>query len=348
MLGCVAVINPLVGFKIENEIAKENNDNLGYYCFVCSDFNSLNLESIEKELSTNKGEYLVVSQKEFNVDYLNFSGHGNAISLSESCLNDLQNTYGKNEFEFFKLQSGRIPENSNEVLVLDFAYFEWNFDYSVEDKIKKAAVLPELDECLTTGCVTAKDSLSFPLELCSGFIVSNEAFNVISKDEAVSIFVLVERVLDSEEEEKLKRVISKYANIEDAQYIENQLDTSSIDSRFTLAVELSILVIIAIVLGEIIILSDCVKSFIGFNNICYRLGLSKFGCFLLSQMPIIIYLLIAKSIVFIILKLAEKNDAINFLNTSHPTAFWIMILHFIIVLISAIYIYYRFKRKECQ
>ena len=190
--------------------------------------------------------------------------------------------------------------------------------------------------------------MSFPLELCSGFIVSNEAFNVISKDEAVSIFVLVERVLDSEEEEKLKRVISKYANIEDAQYIENQLDTSSIDSRFTLAVELSILVIIAIVLGEIIILSDCVKSFIGFNNICYRLGLSKFGCFLLSQMPIIIYLLIAKSIVFIILKLAEKNDAINFLNTSHPTAFWIMILHFIIVLISAIYIYYRFKRKECQ
>ena len=347
LLGFIAVIKPLVDLKRENEAAK-NKSNYGYYCFVCSDFNSLNLESIEKDLSTNKGEYLVVSQKEFYVEYLNFSGHGNAISLSESCLNDLQNTYGKNEFEYFKLQSGRIPKSSTEVLVMDFAYFEWNYDFSVEEKIKRAAVLPSLGECITTGCVTTKDSLSIPLELCSGFIVTNDAFNVISKDETINIFILIDRVLDSAEEGKLKSVVSKYAIIEDAQYIENQIDTSGNDSRLAMAVELSIPIIIAIVLGEIIILTDFLKSVFGFNDICSRLGLSKSGCCLLIQIPIIIYIFIAESVLFIILKLAEENDAINFLNIGHPTDLGILLFQFIIVLISAIYIFYRLKRKECR
>ena len=344
MLGCIAVIRPLVDFKNKIEKSKTKN-NFGYYNFICTDFNSSNLESIEKDLSTSKEEYIAVCQKEFDVEYLNFHGRGNVVSLSETCLKDLQNTYGKKEFGFFKLGSGRIPEKSTEVLVLGFAYSEWNYDLSGEKKIEKAAVLPELGECITTGSVTTKDSLSFPVELKSGFIVTNSTFDLISKNANIDIFVLVERALDSAEEATLRNVISKYATVVEANYIENRIDTSGDEATFTLAVELSLLLIVALIFGEIIVLSDFIKEQIDFLSVCTQLGISGLKCFILNELFIASYLIISNVVFFLILLVAMKCSALSFLNIDWKYRFLVVLFNSMVILFAGLALHFKSEKK---
>lgn len=346
-LGFIAVIRPL---KILNEQIEEDKAKIfpGYYTLMCNNLNSSDLDFIERDLSELTGKCMVICQKEIDVDLLNFKGHGNVIALTESQFRELDNTYGNNQYVLYKLLSGKIPNTDTEVLALDYMYSDWEFDSSAEKKIEKTAVLPELGECVTTGVVTSSNSLEYPVNLKWGFIVTQEAFDQTSFSNHIMLYVFVDNSLKPEEETNLRSVISNYAEIEDATYNENKIDTSGDEAALTLAVELSCLVIIAIVLGEIIVISDFLKGYIGINNIYSQLGLSKRGCCILSLMPIVIFLVIAEIFLIIFLKLAEKHDVVGFLNIGHPYDWLVLLFHCIIVFISAICIYCLLKRKECR
>ena len=346
-LGFITIIRPLKILKDDID-ANKALVKQGYYRYTVSGFNCSDLDSIENDISDNKSDFMVVCMKEFDVEYLNLYGEGKAIVITDYWLKELENAYGKEKFRGFKLASGSIPNNNREVLVVYSPYTYYEFSTVSDERIEKLAVLPELGECVTTGIVTVDSSVSFPSDLAIGLIVTKEDFNQISNGERITIFVLPDRTLDASEETKLKTVISKYAEVEEAFFNETTLDTSSDEAELTLAAELSLLVIIAILVGEIIVLSDFMKGNVGFINICSRLGLSKVGCFLMSQLPIVIYLVISEAIVFIILKLAEKADAISFLNIGHPYDLLAMLLQLIIILISVNYIYFRPKGKECR
>lgn len=347
VLGFITVIRPL---KILKDQIEENKALVkqGYYSYIVSGFNSLELDSVENDISDNKSDFMVVCMKEFDVEYLNLYGEGKVIVITDYWLKELENAYGKEKFRGFKLSSGSIPNNDHEVLVVYTPYTYYEFRTVTDERIGKLAVLPTVGECFTTGTVDVDRSVSFPTELGIGLIVTKEDFNLVSNGERITIFVLPDRTLDASEETKLKTVISKYAVVEESYFTETTLDTSGDEAELTLAAELSLLVIIAILVGETIVLSDFMKGNVGFINICSRLGLSKFGCFLMSQLPIVIYLVISEAIVFIILKLAEKADAISFLNIGHPYDLLAMLLQFIIILISVNYIYFRPKGKECR
>ena len=347
VFGFITVIRPL---KILKEQIDDDKSQIsdGYYSFIVNGFKCSDLELIEKDISGYTSVNFVASQKNFDVEYLNFKGRGNAIAITDYWISRLEKSYGEEQLDYYKLLSGRIPGARTEVLVLDFAYSEWAFDTHSDEKIEKSAVLPEIGECTTTGKVTTDYSLSFPNELRSGFIVNKDAFDLIPNSDKVTIYVFFDKSIDASKETELKNVISKYAEVEDASYSETKIDTSGDEASLNLAVELSVLLIAAIVLCELIVISDYMKVNIGFINLCSQLGLSKSGCSLLNQIPIVIYLTIAEVVVFIVLKLAEKNDAICFLIIGHPIDLWIMLFHFIIVMMSSNYIYFRFKRKACQ
>lgn len=347
VLGFITVIRPL---KILKEQIEENKALVkqGYYSFIVSGFNCLDLDSVENDISDNKSDFMVVCMKEYDVEYLNLYGEGKAIAITDHWLKELENAYGKEKFRGFKLTSGSIPNNDHEVLVVYTPYTYYEFQTVTDERIGKLAVLPTVGECFTTGTVEVDRSVSFPTELGIGLIVTKEDFNQVSNGERITIFVWPDRTLDASEEAKLKTDISKYAEVEEAYFTDTTFDTSGDDARLTLAVELSIIVIIAIVLGEMIVVFDYLKGTIGFNDTCSRLGLSKIGCCLLSQIPIIVYLVLAEAIVFIVLKLAENADAVSFLNIGHPIDLCVLLFELFIVMLSAIYIYYRLKRKECQ
>ena len=345
--GFITIIRPLKVLK-EQIDADKTRETQGYYCFKINGFDCSNLDSLEKELSGNGTEYMVACQKEFDVEYLNFKGHGNAITITDLWLNKLEKSYGEESFQYYELLTGRIPNSKTEVLMLDFAYSDWEFDANADTKIEKSAVLPEIGECQTTGLVTSNGSLMFPLELSSGFIVNKDAFKLISNTDTVTVFVFADRSLSEPEETKLKNIISEYAEVEEASFSETIIDTSGDEASLTLASELSFLLIVAIVLCEITVTSDYIKSNIGFINICGQLGLSKLGCCLLSQMPVVILLVLSDFFVFAILKFAEKSDALSFMNIGCPYDILILLSQPIIVLISAGFIYFRLKGKECQ
>lgn len=347
VLGFITIIRPLKILKDNND-AKKDLVKQGYYCYTVSGFNCSDLDSIENDISDNSSDFVVACLKDFNVNYLNLYGEGKAIAITDHRLNELENAYGKEQFRGFKLASGSIPNKNREVLVVYTPYTYYEFSTVTDERIGKLAVLPELGECVTTGIVMVDRSVSFPSDLAMGLIVTKEDFNQISDGEEITIFVWPDRTLDASEEMELKAVISKYAEVDEAYFSETTLDTSGDEAELTLAAELSLLVIIVILVGELIVLSDFMKGNVGFINICSRLGLSKFGCFLMSQLPIVIYLVISEAIVFIILKLAEKADAISFLNIGHPYDLLAMLLQFIIILISVNYIYFRPKGKECR
>lgn len=347
VFGFIAVIRPLKLLKDQIDDDKTQICD-GYYSFIVNGFNCSDLELIEKDISGYTSEYLVACQKEFDVEYLNFKGRGNAIVITDYQINRLEKSYGEEQFDFYKFLSGRIPNSITEVLVLDFAYSEWTFDTHSNEKIVKSAVLPEIGECTTTGKVTTDYSLAFPTELRSGFIVNKEAFERIPNSDKVTIFVVFDKCIDASKETELKKTISKYAEVEDASYSVTRIDTSDDEAALILAIELSALVIFFIVLGEIIVVCEFLKGDIGYINTCSQLGLSKLRCCLLSQLSIVILLVIAEFVVFIILKLSETNDAISFLNIGHPIDLWVLLFQFVIVMISANYIYSWLKRKECQ
>ena len=146
--------------------------------------------------------------------------------------------------------------------------------------------------------------------------------------------------------QRLKNTLYKYAEVETITYNETLIDTSGDEASLTLAVELSVLLIAAVVMCEMIVVSDFLKGCMNSNIICSLLGLSKSGCSLLSQIPIAIYLVLAEAILFIVLKIAEKSDAISFRNVCHPYDLLVMLFQFIVVLTGSNYIYFRLKGKE--
>lgn len=347
VLGFITVIRPL---KILNDQIEEDKAKRfpGYYNFLCASIECSNLEFIERDISEIAGKCIVLCHKEYDVDYLNFKGHGNAVALTESQFRELEKTYGNNQYRLYKMLSGKTPKTDTEVIVLNYAYSEWEFDSSAEKKTDKTAILPEVGECITTGVVISSESLEFPIDLKWGLIVTQSTFDRIPSNGKVMMYVFPDRALDASEEEELRIIISKYAKVEEASYAETIIDTSGDEVSLTLAVELSVLLIVAVVLCEIIVISDFMKSSIGFINICSQLGLSKFGCCLLSQMSVVIYLVAAEIILFIALKTAEKSDSINFLCIGHPIDLCVLLFEFILVLISSNCIYYRLKGKECR
>ena len=344
-LGFITIVRPLKILKNDIEDKKALVTN-GYYRFVVTGFNSSDLDSIEKELSGDGSEYMVACQKEFVVKYLNLYGEGKAIAITDHWMTKLENAYGKEQFRGFKLDSGRVPNKDREVLLLSNPYTYYEFGTSTDERVGKFAVLPEVGECDTTGIVLTDNSVSFPSEMRIGLIVTKADFNQISNGESINVFVWPDRTLDDSEVQRLKNTLYKYAEVETITYNETLIDTSGDEASLTLAVELSVLLIAAVVMCEMIVVSDFLKGCMNSNIICSLLGLSKSGCSLLSQIPIAIYLVLAEAILFIVLKIAEKSDAINFLNVCHPYDLLVMLFQFIVVLTGSNYIYFRLKGKE--
>lgn len=346
-LGCICLIRPL---KLYSEQIAEDKSKVypGFYSFICKNLNCSSLNSIENDLSEIGDSFFIAFQKEYEVEYLNFKGRGNAITLSDSEFERIEKTYDRNQTGYYKLQSGMIPERDYEVLLLGFAYTDWSYSKDEDEKVEKAAVLPGIGECVTVGQITALESESMPSELCYGLIIPQETFELALGEENVTVYIVSKKELVSAEEEYLKSAISKYGEIEKASFNQIVIDTKSDEDNLSAAIGLSLILLFVVLFCAVLVLADFIKGNMGFIGECNRIGMTELNCFLLNEALVALYLIVAEGVLFVILYNSSEYEKTCFLDIGICNSCCLNTLLALFFLIACSVIYFRLKRKGYQ
>lgn len=348
-LCALALIIPIKLFRQEID-EKSNKIGMTYYLFQCEGFSGSELNSLEEKINNIDSDFLVIPSTEYEICYKNFSGAGRAMTLSDAWFERLDKSYNGVQNTFIKLCSGRISDNENEVMVLGFLpYSSYSYSHN-EEKIEKTVVLPGTGECECTGIVNFQEEWDGLLvDTQGGVIVSQTEFGIISNDKCVSLFVMFQKTLNPEQEIKLKQAVSEYADVIEASCVRHEYDEEADKAGLNLAVELSAILLIAVVACLIFVQSDLLQGNMLICDIMKRIGMTERSYFLFNLILMNIYILISEAVLCMVLRLSEINDQFRFINPGTAGLKWVIFLSaYITGLVVYIVVYLRLRVKRIR
>ncbi len=326
-----------------------NIPNYGFYKYNLIGFDSNKLNTLEDNIGKDISDATVIPTLSFEVNESGLTGNSILSTLSDKRFKELETTLSDDPVPnnlYMTLYQGSIPDQNGQVLSFFDPYFTWGYEDNGPNR--SIAVLPNIGECTITGIVDLQNDRQFvyPTELFGGFISLNSDFSVASTDQVVTLYVFFDKTLSGNEEMKLKQTVSKYAEVINASYSKNVLDSNPISSSIAHVKMLTAVTVILLSLCGISSLSNIIIGNMPFMNILNRLGMSKGSrfCFIFSLINIC--LILGTLISAIVLVIVPKVRFLSFIDCKSPSViFVVLISEYLIHLLSGIIIYIIKERK---